>query len=87
MYYSAVQEMTYEEKFLMYNRLKKKELIAMLIEANNNLSSRQPTIVYPQYDFYTTSDITTVGDMCPCNPKNGGSGICNCTIANTPLQK
>ena len=27
----------------------------------------------------------TVGDICPCNPKNGGSGICNCIIANNPI--
>jgi len=27
---------------------------------------------------------TTVGDLCPCNPSRGGSGICGCTIANNP---
>lgn len=26
--------------------------------------------------------ITTYGDICSCNPKNGGSGICGCTIGN-----
>jgi len=33
-------EQTYEEKFKMYNKLSKKELIMMLIEANKHLNGR-----------------------------------------------
>jgi len=29
-----------------------------------------------------TGDIVRYGDLCSCNPKNGGSGICGCTIGN-----
>ena len=31
----------------------------------------------------STPDEVLYVDVCPCNPKNGGSGICNCTIGNT----
>lgn len=27
----------------------------------------------------------TYGDICPCNPKNGGSGICGCVIGNQEI--
>lgn len=50
--------------------------------------------MYPGYRVYvnTRADIylpqpqrqLTVGDMCSCNPMNGGSGICGCVIANQP---
>ena len=36
--YCRVVEMTHEDKVKMYNRLTKKELIEMLIEANNVIS-------------------------------------------------
>lgn len=26
-------------------------------------------------------------EVCPCNPKNGGSGICGCAIGNTLVNK
>ena len=26
--------------------------------------------------------MVTYGEICSCNPKNGGSGICGCVIAN-----
>ncbi len=65
-------EQTDEEKFKMYNKLSKKDLINMLIESNKHLNSRPLR--------YTNQ--TTVGDLCSCNPLNGGSGMCGCTIAN-----
>jgi len=76
-----VIEQTDEEKFNMYSKLSKKELIIMLIEANKHLNNRKPIL----YEYHTDYQLT-VGDMCSCNPKNGGSGICGCTIANNPLQ-
>lgn len=39
-----VIEQTDEEKFAMYNKLTKKELIAMLIEANKHLNIRPPRL-------------------------------------------
>ena len=69
-------ETTDEEKFKMYNKLTKKELIKMLIEANKHLYNRQPSIVY------TNEGKVPYNELCSCNPKNGGSGICGCTMAN-----
>lgn len=71
-------KMTKEEKVKMYNKLSKKELIEMLIEANNHLVSRPLT--WKNEGFFPKQQ--TVGDLCPCNPLNGGSGICGCTMAN-----
>lgn len=36
-----------------------------------------PTIQKP-----TTKQPTIYADICSCNPKNGGSGICGCTIGD-----
>lgn len=33
-----------------------------------------PFSISPNTDFYET---------CPCNPKNGGSGICNCILSGS----
>lgn len=41
--YCSVVEMTHEDKIKMYNRLTKKELIEMLIEANNVISMMTST--------------------------------------------
>ena len=67
-------EQTKEEKVKMYSKLSKKELIEMLIEANRHLNNRQAEINYPDQVPYS--------ELCSCNPKNGGSGICGCTMAN-----
>ena len=67
-------EQTKEEKVKMYSKLSKKELIEMLIEANRHLNNRQAEINYP--------DKVPYSELCSCNPRNGGSGICGCTMAN-----
>jgi hypothetical protein len=33
----------------------------------------------------TDSQPLRYGDLCPCNPKNGGDGICGCIMANEPV--
>jgi len=78
-------EQTYEEKFRMYNKLSKKELITMLIEANNHLYSRPLT--WRNEGFFPNQTYTTFGDLCSCNPKNGGSGICGCVMANQEIKR
>ena len=70
---------TDEEKFVMYSKLTKKELISMLIEANKHLQTRQLTYILPE------ERLQTFGDVCSCNPKNGGSGVCGCIMGNTPI--
>jgi len=40
------------------------------------------SIPIPHYPN-TDNDMVPYHEICSCNPKNGGSGICGCTIANT----
>jgi hypothetical protein len=62
-----------------------KELITMLIEANNHLYSRPLT--WRNEGFFPNQTYTTFGDLCSCNPKNGGSGICGCVMANQEIKR
>jgi hypothetical protein len=41
-----IQKQNYEEKFKMYNKLSKKELVQMLIQANEVIARQTPQ-VYP----------------------------------------
>ena len=52
----------------------------MILELNNqiNLTNSKNT-------FCQSNEGLTVCDLCSCNPRNGGSGICGCTIANNPV--
>lgn len=75
-------EMSHEEKVKMYNKLTKKELIAMLIQTNLHLDQKHPSIKYVDPINYP---IQTYSDICSCNPKNGGSGICGCSIGGQIL--
>ena len=65
--YSAIMIQTDEEKFEMYNKLTKDQIIKMLIESNRIIDqlTRTPTIIYPPVavpaldpyyrpNFYTT---------------------------------
>lgn len=81
-----VIETTWEEKFKMYSKFSKKELIEMLIEANRHLSSRPYVINFDSPDS-TFTDVILYNEICGCNPKNGGSGICGCTMANQEIRR
>ena len=37
-----------------------------------------PRVPYPNSD----NDMVPYGEICSCNPKNGGSGICGCVMGN-----
>lgn len=32
-----------------------------------------------------TGASTSFADLCPCNPKNGGSGVCGCVLGGTQV--
>ena len=36
--------------------------------------------------FNTEPDEVPYGEICSCNPKNGGSGICGCVMGNRMVQ-
>lgn len=44
----------------------------------------EPTVDFGGED---SSSPRTYGDICPCNPDNGGSGICNCILGNKLLEQ
>jgi len=71
-------EMTYQEKYDLYMSLEKESLVKMLIEANRHLSSRPLT--WKNEGF--CPDKIPYNQICSCNPLNGGSGVCGCTMAN-----
>jgi hypothetical protein len=82
--YYQIIEQTWEEKFKMYSKLSKKELITMLIEANKHLNNR-PYQINTDTEYFT--DTILYNELCSCNPKNGGSGICGCTMANQEVRR
>jgi len=54
-----IVEQTDEQKFAMYDKLSKEELIHMLISANKHLDNRTPVIINnPSYPSH----------VIPCNP-------------------
>jgi len=48
-----------------------------------------PTIKFdfPQIQDFTKSEKVPYASICSCNPLNGGSGICGCTMGNTMVDK
>ncbi len=73
--------MTDKEQLAMYLKLTKKELAKMLIEANKALCGRLPIVTHPPFPLDSLSNANYF-ERCPCNPKNGGSGVCGCTLNN-----
>ena len=51
-------------------------------------SDREKPISLPGYCGHTLTipcgipDEVPYGEICPCNPKNGGNGICGCVMGN-----
>jgi hypothetical protein len=85
-----VLEMTQDEKYKMYSKLRKKELINMLIEANNvihRLTMQPIAQIKPYYIPQGNDDLVLYGELCSCNPKNGGSGICGCVMGNKMVKR
>lgn len=83
-----IKEQTHDEMVRMYMKLTKKELVEMLIESNNNLNrvlKNKPftPITQPYVDMGGgLPDKVPYGEICSCNPKNGGSGVCGCIMGN-----
>lgn len=45
-----------------------------------------PTVPYP-FEINGDDDMVPYGEICSCNPKNGGSGICGCVMGNTMVPR
>ena len=80
--YCTTYEMTYDEKVSMYKKLSKLELINMLIESNRHLNNKPPVVIIP-----SESDDVMYSEICGCNPRNGGSGVCGCIMGNTIVKR
>ena len=45
-----------------------------------------PSYIPNYYLSYEESDEVPYSSICGCNPKNGGSGVCGCTLGNTMVK-
>ena len=70
--------------------LEKKELLPSEVDtlkeetekAIKAIVAKREPIGFKQFEDYTIIQEENLEDKCACNPKNGGSGICNCTLGN-----
>lgn len=70
----------------------KEKIIERLLEEKNITAEEAVILLKEQYftqDFRKygdpidcTNDMVPYGEICSCNPKNGGSGICGCIMGN-----
>jgi hypothetical protein len=51
---------------------------------NDNL--RTQMLQSPSFNIPPTNEVP-YSEICSCNPKNGGSGICGCTMGNQMVNK
>jgi len=57
----------------------KQALDSTIDSDSNDILKGGQLITVPCWD---APDEVPYGEICPCNPKNGGSGICGCTMGN-----
>ena len=63
------------------------ELIGPLRLIKDALDNIKPdSITIPGFSI-TSPNMVPYSEICSCNPKNGGSGICGCIIGNTLVPK
>ena len=55
-----------------------------IIIYNDNL--RTQMLQSPSFDIPPTNQVP-YSEICSCNPKNGGSGVCGCTMGNQMVKK
>lgn len=69
----------------------KNKIVERLLK-DNHITAEEATILLKEIHYiggidpHKTEKPTTYGDVCPCNPKNGGSGICGCVRGNTIIE-
>lgn len=45
-----------------------------------------PSVIgWPNSDTFTAPNVTDHYTSCPCNPANGGSGICGCVLGGSQI--
>jgi len=63
------------------------ELIGPLRLIKDALDNLRPDFVPTPGFSISDTNMVPYGELCSCNPKNGGSGICGCTLGNTLVPK
>lgn len=61
------------------------EDIVTIEEKLEEVDLTEPSLDFPQFPTTTEhrdSDRVPYHTLCSCNPANGGSGLCGCTMAN-----
>lgn len=76
----------------LYGNLKKKELIEMLIENQKIVrlllsKHNYDNVPQPEIHHVSVDDKVPYNTICGCNPANGGSGVCGCTMGNQMVDK
>ena len=63
-----------------------KQEVFKLIDLYENDKSIVKTDFLPT-KFHEDSDLVPYRELCSCNPKNGGSGVCHCIMGNKLVPK
>lgn len=73
------------ERLLEENNITAEEAVVLLKETEyiNTNPYIGPNITWPSTD----DDMVPYGEICSCNPKNGGSGICGCVMGSKLVPK
>lgn len=73
--------------------LLKEEVIERIVPQDNNPFVGPGIVPFdfpkitPPFEITGDDDMVPYGEICSCNPKNGGSGICGCIMANKLVPK
>jgi hypothetical protein len=62
-----------------------KESVLRLIDLYEK-DREYPTGFYPSQLIPGEPEMIPYSNICPCNPANGGSGTCGCTMGNTMIK-
>jgi hypothetical protein len=69
---------------LINEEFKRGKKLQNIQESVNKLLDLFELDVHVYFDGIPTKPVT-YADICSCNPKNGGGGVCGCTIALQPV--
>ena len=71
------------ERLLEEDLITAEEAVVLLKEVEIiNTPTIQPYVPYTPIIVDREDDMVPYGTICPCNPVNGGSGICGCIMGN-----
>jgi len=69
-----------------HHLIKIKNKLNEVNKPKQDFNKYKPLEITPYINIGTPNKDVTYGDLCSCNPKNGGSGICGCVIGNKIIE-